>query len=74
MPRKFRLTCARTTYFDIDMTAESAADAERLLEAAILGDAGLGDGTRPIGRPIHRIVDVAASEAEASADPREEAA
>ncbi|HXZ00376.1 MAG TPA: hypothetical protein VEI03_10270 [Stellaceae bacterium] len=62
MPRKFRLTCARTTYFDIDVMAEDGAEAERLVEAAFAGNPALCDNFRPIGKPTHRIVEIAALE------------
>jgi hypothetical protein len=59
MPRKFRLTCARTSYFEVDLAAESAAEAERLLETALAGDPRLGERGACLGRPMHRIVEVA---------------
>lgn len=74
MPRKFCLTYSRTAYFDVDLAADNAADAERLLEAAMAGDAGACNGVRPIGKPVHRVVEIAALEEEASAGPHEEAA
>ena len=73
MPRKFRLTCARRTCFDLELAAEDAAEAERLLEAAIAGNPGLCDSGRPIGRPPHRIVEIAAA-GEVSTGLHEEAA
>lgn len=73
MPRKFRLTCARTTYFDVELTAEDAGEAERLVEAAFAADRGLCDSGRPIGKPLDRIVEIAAAE-EASTDLHDEAA
>jgi hypothetical protein len=65
MPRKFRLTCVRTTYFEIDVTAGDGAEAERLVEAAIAGNPSLCDSSRPIGRSIHRVIEIAALEAAA---------
>ena len=73
MPRKFRLTCARTTYFDVELTAADAGEAERLAEAAIACDPGLYDDERLIGKPVHRIVDIAAPD-EASTGRHDEAA
>ncbi|MGO8916726.1 MAG: hypothetical protein ACLQJR_12540, partial [Stellaceae bacterium] len=64
MPRKFRLTCARTTYFDVEVTADDGAEAERLLEAAIATNPALCDSSRLIGKSIHRIVEIAAQEEE----------
>lgn len=62
MPRNFRLTCARTTYFDLDVVADDSAEAERLAEAAIASNPALCDSGRPVGRSIHRIVEIAALE------------
>ena len=62
MPRKFRLTCARTTYFDLDLAADTAAEAERLLEAAFAGNPALPEAGSPLGKPLYRIVEVAAAE------------
>ncbi|HKW55184.1 MAG TPA: hypothetical protein VJO12_15940 [Stellaceae bacterium] len=74
MPRTLRFTCARTTYFELEITADEGARPEDVLAAAIAGDAALCErGT--IGRPTYRIVDVAgAEEGEISGDPRAEAA
>jgi hypothetical protein len=74
MARKFRLTCSRTAYFDIAVTAENATEAERLLEAALAGESGPHDGLSPVGRPIHRIVEVSALEEDAADGLRGEAA
>ena len=62
MARKFRLTCARTTYFDLDLMAEDAVEAEQLLEAALTGNPVLPDGGHPVGKPLYRVVDIAAEE------------
>jgi hypothetical protein len=67
MARRFRLTCSRTAYFDIDVNAESAAEAEMLLQAALAGDGGLGDSLRPVGQPVDRVVEVSALEDEVAA-------
>ena len=66
MPRKFRLTCARTTYFDIDIAADSSAEAERLLESMLKIDP-MAPERQPIGRPVDRIVEVEAEEQAADA-------
>lgn len=70
MLRKFRVTCACTTYFDIDVMARDSAEAERLVDAAVASDPALCDGSRRIGKPIHRIVEIAALEAAAGERPR----
>lgn len=74
MPRRFRLTCSRMTYFDVELTAEDAAEAERLLDAAVAAKAELCDGFRPVGKPVHHVVEIAALEASSSAGPQEVAA
>jgi hypothetical protein len=68
MSRRFRLTCARTTYFEIEVDAEDSAGAERLLETSIGRDVALRDQAQLLGRPIHRIVEVAAVEGDAAAE------
>ena len=74
MPRTLRLTCARTTYFELEIAAEDSARPEDLLAAAIAGNAALVEAGA-IGRPVYRIVEVAgAEESAASRDPRAEAA
>lgn len=59
MPRKFRLTCARTTYFEVELAADTIAEAERQLERALLSDQKLFERCQPVGRPIDRVVEVA---------------
>ena len=74
MPRTIRLTCARTTYFDVEVQADEGARVEDLLAAAIESDSKLCE-RMAIGQPTYRIVDVdAAQEGEISGDPRAEAA
>lgn len=74
MPRTLRLTCARTTYFELEVAAEDGARPEDVLAAAIAGNAALCE-ERAIGRPVYRIVEVAAAQAgEIPGDPRAEAA
>jgi len=70
MARKYRVTCARTTYFDIEIAAESDAEIERLLEAEIMDHP---ERCQRLGRPVHRVVEVAAAQ-EAQANPAQEAA
>jgi hypothetical protein len=66
MPRKFRLTCARTTYFDIDIAADTSAEAERLLESMLKIDPTAPE-RQPIGRPVDRVVEIEAEEQAAAA-------
>jgi hypothetical protein len=74
MPRTLRLTCARTTYFELEIAADEGARPEDLLAAALAGNAALCEAGA-IGHPIYRIVEVAGGEASAaSSDPRAEAA
>ena len=56
MARKFRLTCARTTYFDVEVAAEDSSAAEQMLEAAIKE---YPEHCQRVGAPIHRVVEVA---------------
>jgi hypothetical protein len=56
MAHKFRLTCARTTYFDVEIAAEDSAAAEQMLEAAIKK---YPEQCERVGTPIHRVVEVA---------------
>jgi hypothetical protein len=59
MARKYRLTCARTTYFDVEVAAASSAEAERLLPAAIREHP---ERCERMGRPIDRVVEVAVAQ------------
>jgi hypothetical protein len=65
MPQKFRLTCARTTYFEIEVAAENEAEAERLFESMLAHDIDWSE-RRFIGRPTHRLVEIAAAESSAA--------
>jgi hypothetical protein len=74
MPRTLRLTCARTTYFELEIQADEGARPEDLLAAAIESDSKLCERAA-IGRPTYRIVEVAAAqEGEISSDPPAQAA
>jgi hypothetical protein len=74
MPQMLRLTCARTTYFELELEADEGARAEDLLAAAVESDTALCE-RGAIGKSTYRIVDVAAAqEGEISADRRAEAA
>ena len=74
MPRVLRLTCARTTYFELELAADEGASVEDLLAAALELNPQLCERD-VIGRSQYRIVDIAAAqEGEGSGDPRAEAA
>ena len=73
MLRRFHVTCARTSYVEIEIEAEDEACAARLLEAALEEDHRLFDQGQPLGRPLHRIIS-AAGAGEASSRPKAEAA
>ena len=74
MPRTLRLTCARTTYLELEIAADDGARPEEVLAAVIASNAALCD-EGAIGQPVYRIVEVVgAQEGEMSADPRAEAA
>jgi hypothetical protein len=70
MARTYRVTCARTTYFDIEIAAESDAEIERLLEAEITAHP---ERCQRLGRPVHRVVEVAAAQ-DMAAIPAKDAA
>ena len=63
MARKFRLTCARTTYFEIEVSAEDPAEAERLFESMIEHNI---DWSEPclLGPSMHRLVEVVLAQEE----------
>lgn len=74
MPRTLRLTCARTTYFELEIATDDGARPEDALAAALAGDAALCE-QGAVGRPVYRIVEVAgAQDGEISADSRAQAA
>jgi hypothetical protein len=74
MPRTLRLTCARTTYFELEIAADDGARPEDVLTAAIAANAALCE-QGAVGRPVYRIVEVAgAQEGEISSDPHARAA
>ena len=73
MPRTIRLTCARTTYFELELPADDGARAEDLLAAAVASDPELGQ-RGVIGKSHYRVVDVAGQQSEISADRHAEAA
>ena len=74
MPRTLRLTCARTTYFELEIAADDGARPEDALAAALAGNAALCE-EGAIGHPVYRVVEVAGAEqGEISSDPHAEAA
>ena len=74
MPRTLRLTCARTTYFEVEVQADEGVRTEDLLAAAVESDAELCE-RGAIGKSIYRIVESAAAEqGEIPGDSRAEAA
>ena len=72
MARKYRLTCARTTYFEIELEAEDRRAAEAAMAAAVETDPRLAEAGLALGKPIYRIVEVNDAAAEMAA--REQAA
>lgn len=75
MSRKFRLTCARTTYFEVELEAEDCAGAEEQLAAVLEKNPGLGERDALIGKAAYRIVEIAAAQEEgASGATRAQAA
>jgi hypothetical protein len=64
MAQKFRLTCARTSYFEIELEAEDGARAEALLAAAAEQNPRLAEIGEPLGKPVYRVVEIAAARAE----------
>jgi hypothetical protein len=57
MARKFRLTCARTSYFEIELEAEDRRAAEAALTAAVETDPRFAEAGLPLGKPVYRIVE-----------------
>lgn len=74
MARKFRFTCARTSYFEIELEAETDAAAEEQLAAALTENPGLPDSAAPLGNPICRVVEVAGTEQQTAGASHAEAA
>ncbi len=70
MARKFRLTCARTSYFEIEFEAEDRRAAEAALTAAMEADPRLAEAGLPLGKPVYRIVEVNDAAAEMAARER----
>lgn len=68
MSRKFRLTCARTTYFEIEVEVEEGAQAERSFEAALADERLIRETAPPLCKPAYRVVEIVAAEEQAAGD------
>jgi hypothetical protein len=74
MLRTLRLTCARTTYFELELAADDGVSVEDLLRMAVESNPQLCE-RGAIGGSHYRIVEVApAQQGEATGDPRAQAA
>jgi hypothetical protein len=58
MSRKFRLTCARTSYFEVEVEAEERAGAEQQFVAILEQNPELWEHGESVGKPIYRLVEV----------------
>lgn len=75
MPQKFRLTCARTSYFEVEVEAEERVGAEQQFAAILEQNPELWQQSESVGQPIYRLVDVApAQQDEGAAKPGARAA
>ncbi len=74
MSRKFRLTCARTAYFEVELEAENVVEAEAQLAILLESNPGLGERDALIGNPIYRIVEIAAAQEETGSGTTAQAA
>jgi hypothetical protein len=72
MARKFRLTCARTSYFEIELDAEDWRGAEAALSAALESNPRLAETGFSLGKPVYRVVEI--EDGAAAMAAREEAA
>ena len=57
MPQVFRITYVRTSYLEVEFTADDHREAEILFEAAAANPSFAEQG-HAVGRPQHRIVDM----------------
>jgi hypothetical protein len=74
MSRTLRLTCARTTYFELDLEIDEGDRPEDLLAAAVQADPRQCE-RGAIGTSVYRIVEIGAEPAdEIAVDPHAEAA
>jgi hypothetical protein len=69
MPRKFRLTCARTSYFELEIEADERAGAEKQFAAILEQNPELWQSGEAVGKPVYRLVEVAAAQKEETAAP-----
>jgi hypothetical protein len=67
MPRKFRLTCARTSYFELEVEADERLGAEQQFAAILEQNPELWQQGESVGQPIYRLVEVAATPEEDAA-------
>jgi hypothetical protein len=75
MSRKFRLTCARTSYFEVEIDADERLGAEQQFAAILEQNSELWQQAESVGRPIYRLVDIApAQQDEGAAKPGARAA
>lgn len=58
MPHLFRVTCARTSYVDIDVEAEDGISAEQIATAALASDTAFFEQGRPVARSVYRIIEI----------------
>jgi hypothetical protein len=73
MPQKFRLTCARTSYFEVEVEAEELAGAEKQFAAILENNPELWERVQALGHPLYRVVEVAPA-MQAAAEDRSRAA
>ena len=75
MSRKFRLTCARTSYFEVEVEADECASAEQQFAALLEQNPECWENVEAVGKPIYRLVEVTpAQQEEIPAKPRSRAA
>jgi hypothetical protein len=67
MPRKFRLTCARTSYFELEIEADERVGAEKQFAAILEQNPELWQQGESVGQPIYRLVEVATTQEEDAA-------
>ena len=71
MQQTFRVTFARTSYMEIELSAEDGHDAERMFEAIATAEPLICERGKTVVKPHYRIVDVAeAADARASSPLR----
>lgn len=70
MPRKFRLTCARTSYFEVEIEAEERIGAEKQFAAILEQNPELWQQGESVGQPVYRLVEVAPAQQDEDAAKR----